>query len=149
MLLCDWRVPSGVWCWWLCDVKMVKRWCWRMREIECTTIAHCNISWRYSYDIPWWNFMYYVRCENSLWDLMYFGHCRTKHGYSKKNLGFVVGCVLFSPNPHGASCFMLHILRMRFSTGIFLRFMRLLWGFFMRLHAFWCVIFVWERVHAF
>ena len=43
MLLCDWRVLSGVWgWWWWCDVKMVKRWRWRMREIECTPMTHCN-----------------------------------------------------------------------------------------------------------
>jgi surface protein len=28
--------------WWWCDVKMVESWCWRMREIECTPMAHCN-----------------------------------------------------------------------------------------------------------
>jgi hypothetical protein len=28
--------------WWWCDVKMVGRWCWRMREIECTPMDHCN-----------------------------------------------------------------------------------------------------------
>jgi hypothetical protein len=42
---CDWRVQSEVWgWWWWCAVKMVERWCWRMREIECTPIAHCNNS---------------------------------------------------------------------------------------------------------
>ncbi len=47
MLLVDWRVPSGgrSW-WWWCDVKVVKRWCWRIREIiGCTPMAHCNNVW--------------------------------------------------------------------------------------------------------
>ncbi len=40
---CDWRVQSGGrgW-WWGCDVKMVERWCWRTREIECTPMVHRN-----------------------------------------------------------------------------------------------------------
>ncbi len=33
---------GGLGWWWWCDVKMVERWCWRMREIKCTPMAHCN-----------------------------------------------------------------------------------------------------------
>ncbi len=40
---CVWRFQSGGWGWWRgADVKMVERWCWRVREIECTPMAHCN-----------------------------------------------------------------------------------------------------------
>ncbi len=45
---CDWRVQSGVWgWWWWCDVKMVERCCWRMRESACTP----------SYEMSVWDFM--------------------------------------------------------------------------------------------
>ncbi len=42
MPLYDWRFP-GVWgWWWRCDIKMLERWRWRMWEIECTSMVHCN-----------------------------------------------------------------------------------------------------------
>ncbi len=60
-------------------------------------------------------------------------------------------CLLFLPNPYVTSCFVLHILRIRFPSGIFMLFCRPLWDFLMRFHASGCLIFVWDffvRVHA-
>ncbi len=66
--------------WWRCDRRMVERWCWRMREIECTPMALCkNIGglWilmtcsyeilcflavtRFPYEISWFSFMRLMR----------------------------------------------------------------------------------------
>ncbi len=43
-LLLLWSEGSlgGLGWWWWCDVKMVERWCWSMREMECAPMDHCN-----------------------------------------------------------------------------------------------------------
>ncbi len=62
----DWRVQSGVWGWlWWCVLsKMVEKWCWRMREIECTlpwpivtTYVVCDQRWYCLMRCP-----YYISC---------------------------------------------------------------------------------------
>jgi hypothetical protein len=47
---------------------------------------------------------------------MSFGRCPTKHGCFKIAGGSWVGGLLFMPNLYATSCFVVHILRVRFPS---------------------------------
>ena len=99
-------------------------WCKDGREVVLT-----NVGMRLSVP-PWPIVTTYVVCdkrwylnEMSWWYFMLF--------WLLNEL-----CLLFLPNPCAMSCFVLHICRMSFPSGIFMVFVGPLWDLLMRVDAF-------------
>ncbi len=72
----DCRVQSGgLGWWWWCDFKMVESWCWSMREIERTSMAHYdNVCGLWLTVILLWDVLMIFHAFGPLWDFRMIFH---------------------------------------------------------------------------